>query len=266
MYKRLFTFGCSFTSWYWPTWADIIAWDLDIPNENWGISGLGNVGIFHRLVECDVRNTFQKDDLIAIMWSHWNREDRYMDQFWQGVGNVFNNHLYGEKFIKKYWSFENDIIKNSTAMISANKMYDINFQGNITHPSMNDNDVRIFTDYESMMFNVYKKHINLDNVFVYDTSKSFNNMIDDDKHPDILQHLEYLTKYVYPSLGLTIKDTTVNVCREIQKDIIDALTDSKNLKFEKRMPIILDIVTNKHKLIFELPKHGPCFGTKHYGF
>jgi hypothetical protein len=242
-----------------------MAWDLDIPNENWGLSGLGNVGIFHRIVECDVRNRFKEDDLIVVMWSHWNREDRYKDQFWQGVGNVFNNHLYDNKFVKKYWSFENDIIKNSTAMIAANKMYNVNFQGHITHPTMNDHEVRVFTDNESMMFNVYKKHIELDHVFLYDMETSFNGLIVD-KHPDVLQHLGYLITHVYPSLGLTIKDSTVRMCRAIQHDILDAFSNSKKLDLETRMPIILDIVTNKHKLLFELPKHGPCFGTRHYGF
>ena len=37
MYNRLFTFGCSYTRYNWPTWADIIADDLQIPFQNWGV-------------------------------------------------------------------------------------------------------------------------------------------------------------------------------------------------------------------------------------
>ncbi len=39
---RLITFGCSFTDYSWPTWADIIARDLDCEYENWAIGGGGN--------------------------------------------------------------------------------------------------------------------------------------------------------------------------------------------------------------------------------
>ena len=44
-YKRLYTFGCSFTKWYWPCWPEIIAHDTGLPFENWGASAAGNVGI-----------------------------------------------------------------------------------------------------------------------------------------------------------------------------------------------------------------------------
>lgn len=32
---RLFTFGCSFTKFFWPTWADILGQEFDY-YENWG--------------------------------------------------------------------------------------------------------------------------------------------------------------------------------------------------------------------------------------
>ena len=40
--KRLITFGCSFTDYSWPTWADIIALDREVEYENWAIGGGGN--------------------------------------------------------------------------------------------------------------------------------------------------------------------------------------------------------------------------------
>ena len=266
MKKRLFTFGCSFTSYYWPTWADIMSWDLDIPFENWGLSGLGNVGIFYRLVECNLRNQFTQDDLIIVLWSHWNREDRYKDNFWQGVGNVFHDGIYGEKFVKKYWSLENDIIKNSTSIIAANEMFKINFQGHITHPRMDEHEQRIFSEYQNNMLDFYSSHLNLNNIFVYDTSKSFNNLIHDDNHPDILQHLQYLKENIYPTLGLTIKDSTKTLCKNMQDDIIEILLLKKKTDIVSRKILFQNIINKKYRMPFELPKAGPSLGTKHFGF
>ena len=48
--KRLFTLGCSYTSYNYPTWADWLATEF-LEFENLGIAGLGNRGIFNRLSE-----------------------------------------------------------------------------------------------------------------------------------------------------------------------------------------------------------------------
>ena len=58
--SRLFTFGCSFTHWSWPTWADILGREFD-EYENWGQRGGGNVFIFHSLIECYKKNKLNKN-------------------------------------------------------------------------------------------------------------------------------------------------------------------------------------------------------------
>ena len=42
--RRLFTFGCSYTSWNWPTWADLLGLEVE-HFENWGHAGIGNRAI-----------------------------------------------------------------------------------------------------------------------------------------------------------------------------------------------------------------------------
>ena len=37
--SRLFTFGCSFTNYAWPTWADFLGLEFE-HFENWGVSGV----------------------------------------------------------------------------------------------------------------------------------------------------------------------------------------------------------------------------------
>jgi hypothetical protein len=61
-YKRLFTFGCSFTRYLWPTWADILAEDIPY-YENWGCGGAGNLYISNAIMEAHNRHTLTKDYL-----------------------------------------------------------------------------------------------------------------------------------------------------------------------------------------------------------
>lgn len=119
--SRLFTFGCSNTKYYWPTWSDILL--TQIEGENWGLSGSGNKCIFESLVECTVRNNLSEDDIIIIMWTSWFREDRYINNQWVTPGNVYNaKPYYDEDFIKKYWDDIGSILDSYNWICGAIKI------------------------------------------------------------------------------------------------------------------------------------------------
>ncbi len=84
--SRLFTFGCSFTHYFWPTWADFLRFNYD-EYQNWGGRGFGNQAIFELLIEANTRNKFTKGDTIIIMWSSHQRHDLYKIG-WNGKGNI----------------------------------------------------------------------------------------------------------------------------------------------------------------------------------
>jgi len=88
--SRLFTFGCSFTSYIWPTWADILAARFD-EHQNWGRAGGGNQFIANSLVECHLKNKISCADTVAIMWSNVSRIDSYKDGKWILTGNMYTN-------------------------------------------------------------------------------------------------------------------------------------------------------------------------------
>jgi hypothetical protein len=99
--SRLFTFGCSFTNYKWPTWADILGLEYD-HYENWGRAGSGNHFIFYSLIECINLNKITKADTVAIMWSTVDREDRFVNGKWIGAGSIYNETsagLYGDTFV-----------------------------------------------------------------------------------------------------------------------------------------------------------------------
>lgn len=100
-YKRFFAFGCSVTNYSWPTWADIIG--KNIPEYyNFGRAGAGNLFISNRIAEMNQRFSFSENDLIIVMWTSFDREDKYISGDWKCYGNVYKNNLYDIQYIKKY--------------------------------------------------------------------------------------------------------------------------------------------------------------------
>ena len=103
-YKRFFAFGCSFTNYKWPTWADIIGKDIETYH-NWGHQGAGNHFIFNSVVECDARYNFTQGDLIIIFWSTKEREDRYLNNKWTHANAHSVEQEYSKEWINK-WFFD----------------------------------------------------------------------------------------------------------------------------------------------------------------
>lgn len=101
-YKRFFAFGCSFTNYFWPTWADIIGQDVEF-YENWGDPGGGNHFIFNSFIEADARYNFNSDDLVIIMWSKIEREDRYFNDRWLHATNHNIEEKYGKFWVEKFY-------------------------------------------------------------------------------------------------------------------------------------------------------------------
>jgi hypothetical protein len=117
---RLFTFGCSFTRYNWPTWADILGRKFSY-YENWAQHGGGNQYIFNSLVEANQRNKFIKDDTVIIMWSGTDREDRYINGNWKTPGDVHRNRdYYSLDYLKKYADVQGYLIRD-IATITATK-------------------------------------------------------------------------------------------------------------------------------------------------
>ena len=110
--KRLFTFGCSYTSYSWPTWANLLSIGYD-EFYNWGLAGLGNRAIAERIVEAHHRHTFTEDDLIIVQWSSHLRNDWYHEHSlperrsnWKTAGSIFNylnESLYDQKWIDTFF-------------------------------------------------------------------------------------------------------------------------------------------------------------------
>jgi hypothetical protein len=112
--RRIFTFGCSFTSYAWPTWADLLGEEVE-HYENWGLSGIGNRAIAERVVEAHVKNKFTKDDIVIVQWTTHLRHDFYNQSptclpdrllGWKTSGSIFNYHnikIYDQKWLDTFF-------------------------------------------------------------------------------------------------------------------------------------------------------------------
>tara|TARA_B100000780_G_scaffold277136_1_gene247161 strand:+ start:1725 stop:2630 length:906 start_codon:yes stop_codon:yes gene_type:complete len=118
--KRLFTFGCSFTWFDWPTWADLLSLDSEYELvENWGFAGLGNVAIAQRISECHSKHNFTKDDTIVVQWTSHLRNDYHKREGWATKGSVFNMH--NIEFYTRKW-YDQFFNERSYVMHSLNSM------------------------------------------------------------------------------------------------------------------------------------------------
>lgn len=121
-YKRFFSFGCSFTQYFWPTWADIIG--REIPYyENWGRGGAGNQYIMSSVIECDIKHKFTETDLVIIMWTSTSREDRYIDGKWVGTPSNQFHERFGREWTSKYGFDERPFMIRDYACIDATQNF-----------------------------------------------------------------------------------------------------------------------------------------------
>lgn len=112
--KRLFTFGCSFTQFNWPSWADLLGQEQGVFYfANWGCAGLGNRAIAERVAECNVRAKFTPDDVVIVQWSSHFRHDWMHTRMpvedvslWRTKGSIFsppNHYTFDEHWVRKFW-------------------------------------------------------------------------------------------------------------------------------------------------------------------
>jgi len=112
MTKRFFAFGCSFTAYSWPTWADLLSVGYS-EYYNYGIAGIGNRAIAERIAEAHATHNFTKDDLVIVQWSTHLRNDWYNPKIvdargvaWQTAGSLFsyqNLKLYDQKWFDTFF-------------------------------------------------------------------------------------------------------------------------------------------------------------------
>lgn len=260
--KRLFTFGCSFTKYNYPTWADITALYVE-PKEyyNFGRQGAGNIYITNMISQADEYFNFQSDDLVIVMWSELDREDRYYTPTteparWECRGNIANQAFFDTKFIKRFSNPVHSALRDYANIKLANFLLQNKTQvHNLQIVDIKEhNDKHNLKDLENIT-NLYKTTLNKiapsfykliwDNNRIENKIKR-NNIIFGtpwyvDVHPDIYEHKEFVKKV----FDIKLSDEIENMCEKAQNRLIDIVrktaiygTDMSNIHAETRKIVL----------------------------
>jgi len=218
---KLITFGCSFTDYSWPTWADIIARDLDCEYENWAIGGGGNQQIARRVMYRDQHLGWQEDDVVMIQWTSITREDRFMDNRWISQGSVTTAPFYGESWIKKYWSWNNDVINTAQARVSTEAILKHRLRYQMAMTWGDGDHLTALTDSDELTKFWRSKLTPCDELPSH--AQPFQGRTFDG-HPDPAYWLSWVENKIYPQFGYKIKDTTRTAVEELQHYLEDLVT------------------------------------------
>jgi len=212
--KRLYTFGCSFTKYKWPTWADFIGTQFET-YENWGQPGAGNFFIATQVYECCQKNCIGVDDTVLVMLSSTNRFDIIdRNSNFLTEGNIYNSPSLPKEFVENIWSEEFGIYLTWFAANSIKKLLDgIGCKYKIMTAfdlTKLDDDSLIMNDLLIKGRVIHTLH-NLRTEFNFndnlnDFSKtmlkeghSYYNFVEQggkDDHPSMSIHLEWIKKYL----------------------------------------------------------------------
>lgn len=234
-FKRIFTFGCSFTSYAWPTWADIMIEDFNnkgLFGRNFGLCGSGNSYIFIKFMEAHRIYKFNHEDLIMISWTSFQREDRRSNGKWHTPGNIFTSNVYTEDF-KINWADPTHYALRDCAIISNLKLFTNLIGAKIVTLSMS-NLSQIDPTIKELMFKsvndvieFYNEDLTLDlppmmeylNLTERNSITNKNRpkiMWDKNKpndwiyewHPTVEEHFHYLNNNILPFLNLKLETKT----------------------------------------------------------
>jgi len=88
--------------------------------------GSGNSLIFYSLIECHQRNGITENDDVYIMWTNTSREDRYVDDRWLTLGNIYWNdgNELPREYLKKFTCERGYLIRDLATITSVKHLLD----------------------------------------------------------------------------------------------------------------------------------------------
>jgi hypothetical protein len=176
---------------------------------------MGNEHVLQAMVAADLKHTFTDDDIICVLWTSWTREDRiWENNCWGKNGNIITADDDRFKNFMKFFSLENYIMKNITAIRTANRAYNINYQSTlcpnetIQSEETDDKLLDTFLNMEDILDTFSPEHITTDlQRDIRDSTPILNRI---DGHPTPQLHNIFLKNHVLPALGIDRLHPTAN--------------------------------------------------------
>lgn len=235
--RRFFYSGCSLTDYAYPTWADIIAYDLITQGKidkafNLGRGGACNDYILTSLLLVHQQNKITDNDVVGVGWTNPERHslineysqgrlpnlDYHID--WRTYGNVANSHLWNQIPLHlDIINTEEYLLKStSNAFNTIHNLFDITYETRfevkelerrLEFPPEGQKFDRYLTDTYNKLINVISwQDYEMDEVqkFFFSSHPSISNHLDHakriaDLHPDTISHVMELHNDLFDLLN-----------------------------------------------------------------
>lgn len=249
-YKRFFAFGCSYTSYIWPTWADLIKKEMPQAEFfNLGKTGAGNLCISSRVAEANNRFKFTNTDLVMVMFSSYTREDRWVEYEWMTRGNVYVNNVYSNDWVRKFADERGYMIRDASLIdlttrylqalpCDSRMMLSVPFKTNSDSPN-HDSTVPddILSVYKDTFGEMSPSLFELELVGWTTDYKKFK-----DGHPSPIIYYNYLEK-----IGITLSESTKQYALDATQILIE---EESRALVQTRFPEQDNNITKSQKLMF----------------
>jgi hypothetical protein len=259
---RIFTYGCSFTDYCWPTWADMLLYKNE--GLNLAISGGGAEQILHRLISTDMRYSLTKDDIVIIVFPSLYRHDLIQnnDSSWAHYGQVTNTDLM--QYEGKLFTLDGCAYRNLNAMLAIQN-YLLSKKINFLFGSLGDmfylipgvnyskdivqhkQYVKSKIDFKLKSFSHFLS--NGDKDYDWVVRKKFGNYLD--VHPRPTEHFKWLNEELGKYIDLNLKVSNDDL--KMMEKYVDIATSIKECNdFFQYKTRYLDNKVSSH-IYFEVP-------------
>jgi hypothetical protein len=158
---------------------------------------------------------------------------------WETYGNVFNSHYYDKKFTDRYWSWSNDVIKNGSCIIAANRMFNIGYQFNMIPFLRNESghvpDLgNLIEEWHDTYFDALPKI----DTFPMHLNTQFNGNLNDG-HPDIRMSLIFFNNYIRDRFKFTLDKNQPQLLK-LYNTLSSKL--NMNMKYDDSQKLIIEEV------------------------
>lgn len=211
MYNRLYAFGCSFTQYKWPTWADFLhAGGIATDYSNWGLPGGSNDFILHSVTECLSTHPVTPNDLFAIMWSQPYRLSDYNDEDgWDMPGNAYVYQKDRAKFLHE----DKISLENQSYIVAVQRMLEA-IGCDYIFTSMQPMDLK----YEDVYNTAHLFKPSMQEFLGYTRPhEGWRETLPGDRHPSPTQHMRFAH-----SLCELDSDATQQMCNDAEDWIFNS--------------------------------------------
>lgn len=213
MKQRLFVFGCSYTGYSYPTWADYVGVNFE-KYYNYGIGGASNTYMMNKFIEANEKHKFNSTtDTVIIMVSGFGRFSYMTENGWVSHGDLYSNIAVTKNpilthFVKNMWSDQWAVYQS---WIAIKIMKNLLVSNNINHKFLMGIDNRAYLQSTVNLSEPAKKFTNeIYEILDYKKSmdewklESLENQdspiwIEEnrrDGHPSYIAHLKYAKEHL----------------------------------------------------------------------